>query len=35
MDARQKAAAVGGWALAWVAYGEALDAATAACPESE
>lgn len=33
MDVRQKAAAVGKWALEQKAYGENLNAATAACPE--
>lgn len=32
MDVRQKAAAVGAWALDLLSYGEKLEAATAACP---
>lgn len=31
LDVRQKAAAVGKWALDWKGYGEQLEAATAAC----
>lgn len=34
LDVKQKAAAVGEKAIQWRDYGEALDAATAACPEN-
>ncbi len=33
MDLRQKAAALGKYAIEWTNYAEALNAATAACPE--
>ena len=35
LDVKQKAAAVGKWALEWQQYGQDLNAATAACPEVE
>lgn len=33
LDVRQKAAALGKYAIEWTNYAEALNAATAACPE--